>query len=420
MKCLNCSKPISLPDNSRDFFICPSCSMLHMVCSADTKAHLRPPHVSYCPICKEKVSSSYGQGLSSFSRSLVKADSKLVLANSVPLVLGSVKNLFCFCYDLFLIVISDKGKGVVIREDEVVHEFDLNKLFNASLEKIEPYSGGVLLFNSSGHVYRMAYSSIFATSPGADQLTSRCKVSSFDPLTNTLVYYENGIIHRLNVITQRSEREATDYLVRSILYCAQNLFYIGEKQRLYTLVVKSFDTGTQSEKTSPHIKGDGSILAIANERFLAFSTRNQGETHLWSGAWKHLSRKQSAWTMIPMTSAANKLVLKDDSLYIQYLDKIELKDCQGLQGGVMNTQTEVQGLVPGSLEVSQLSDQISYQCVQANQTYTSVLANGFAHKNFQSRGLNSRVIAQAWYNNRLAFIAKENNSYVYIREMMDE
>jgi hypothetical protein len=86
----------------------------------------------------------------------------------------------------------------------------------------------------------------------------------------------------------------------------------------------------------------------------------------------------------------------------------------------MNTQTEVQGLVPGSLEVSQLSDQISYQCVQANQTYTSVLANGFAHKNFQSRGLNSRVIAQAWYNNRLAFIAKENNSYVYIREMMDE
>lgn len=420
MKCLNCSEQIPKPGEADIFSICPTCQMLNMVCIKGKQPHLRPPCVSYCPICKGSVCVDYKEGLSCFSRNLVKADSKLGFADSIPLALGSVRNVFCHCYDLFLIVITDKGKGVVIIENEPINEFDLSKQINSTIESVEPYSSGVLLFLGSGHVYRMPYPSFFSSTPSLDQIATKCKVYSFDSVTETLAYFESGKIHRLNVTTGDDLRESTDYQVRSMIYRSKNLFYIAEKQKLYTLVVKSYDTGTQIEKTTPYLKGDGSIRASANEKYLVFSTRNQGVNQLWSGAWMHLNRRQNSWDSIQLTSAVNKLVLKDDNLIIQYSDKIEIKSIQSLESGVMNAQTDIQGLVPGSLEVSKLSDQISYLSVQANQTYACVLANGFTHNNFQSRGLNSQIVAQTWYKNRLAFIANENNRYVYIRERIDE
>jgi len=425
MICPRCQSVISIIDSNAEYCECPHCLTIFHVCGQEEGHHSSNCNVLYCPVCGKSRESSLDAERSKFMP-IVQNNAQTMKHWSEPQNLGFRKcsHVFHVLFDSFLILISDRGEYVVYDGKNLIEKHSL-KLKEKETILILRYSLKRIVFLSSDQtLYHVGINTLFQQNK-AEKISENVNTFTVDSTKNCVAYVKKSeiIINGMDGTTEKiKESGQIVYLVLN----SEHLFYVKKEAMLFTYVVRSLSLGIFSQKTVTLTDNPDKILASANNKFLAVASCKGNRVLITAGKWKNLTTNAANWDEITVKGSLISIIAgNDDLVFIQYSDRIEIKDMNNLKSGTLNQAREIPDMISQNLSLSLDGNFVSL-CRRdtADTSYDAsqviLLSKSLREEQIGSDKAKFIIDSYSWLNGLLAAVINKNGEYLFSLEIAND
>ena len=425
MICPRCQSVVSTILSNAEYCQCSSCHTVFHVCGPEDDHHSSNCNVLYCPVCGKTSESSVDAERSKFLP-IAQNSAQTTKHWSEPQKLGFRKcsHVFHVLFDSFLIFISNGGEYVVYDGNNLIEKHSL-KLKEKETILILRYSLKRIVFLTSDQtLYQVGINTLLQQS-STEKISENVHTFTVDSPKDCIAYVKKSEIIIIGIDGTTEKIKESGQIVYIVLN-SEHLFYVKKEATLFTYVVRLLHTSKFSQKTVTLTDNPDKILASANNKFLAVALCKGNRVLITAGKWKNLTTNAANWDEITIQGSLTSITAgNDDLVFIQYSDRIELKDMNNLKSGTLNQAREVPDMISQILSLSLDGNFVSLcrrdtadTSYDASQVF--LLSKSLREEYIGSEKARFIIDSYSWLNGLLAAVINKNGEYLFSLEMAND
>lgn len=423
MQCLICASEITLAAQGTNGYIsCSHCGSMFSICKESSPYHLSPFKSKFCPICGADRTRNHSTTESNFSRPLLTEVSSKTKLVAFEIGFPQSPIVFSDAYDLYIYFVDSFGTGKVFLEDKLVNEFQVHLKSGEKVKGISSDIDSLYIITSKNCLIRVKLYELFNSSLKAERIAENISSFAQDRLSGKAVYSQGNVVHEVDNLSPEKELLRENGSVANLQTSESYLFYSVVEGGLTQFVCKSLKDGTESRKTVPSILNPSGLMCVAKHGYIATSFNMGDSTQVWAGRLRFITINGRNWASIDVPGIVSCMNIdKEGLLYLQLNDRLESKAIASLTGGVNHFQKHIPNMLPGSMVLSGISNDLSYGQRVASSLGNEVFTVKTITGDMISEGYTSPIIEEGfqgyhWYHGRIAVTQKINGVYICLLE----
>jgi hypothetical protein len=391
------------------------------VCGHGKERHATYCNVLFCPICGAERDSASNMEMSRF---LEPQSRPTHWTEPQRIGFKNCSNVFHVLFDSFLILISDRGECAVFRDNNLVDLYALNLNRQEKILSLIYGLKKLVFLTNKKSLYQLNLNSLFQQGQ-AEKVGDNVSAFAYDYSRDNLAYAQ-----RNKIVVQRQTHEtehiAVDGTILQMILKNDYLFYAAKEAEILYYLVESLSSGQLSRKTITLTNNPDTIAASANDDYLSVAIKKGNRVLLTAGKWRNLSINAANWDEVQNQGILHTLrVGAEDLVFIQFADRIEVKDINNITAGIMNQVRQVPDMTSqdlcisldgkyisigkrGSSNAGHETSQIYLLSKNLREEYTGLPIPGFMIESY------------SWVNGLLAAVLKRDGEFMLSRETINE
>lgn len=362
MRCFGCDRSLDQNESGKTHLKCDFCGMVCFKCSGKGDAHTYPIFVNFCPVCGEQIVSTESIDASSFlyNPSDIGCDSKKW---TDPKSLGFRKcnNVSMICFESFLIFISDRGQYTIYSSSNLIESASLKIKEKETILRLMFSPRRIVFLTNEKNLYQCSITSLFHNKE-LEFLSGKVDAFDYDLASDNLAFYSGGFIY-VSCFEKPADKTPESGVITKFVIRKGKLFYTKIEKQVMYLVVLSLIEKTQSKLTVTFTDNPDQILTSASNEYLAVLIKKGNNSQLFAGKWRNLIMNSRNWSIIGVNGSVSKILIGNDALvFLQFQDRIEVKDILSLESGARCQRKSISDLYPHSICLSLDCESLSLCC----------------------------------------------------------
>jgi hypothetical protein len=416
MICLECGTEIKIGNSNPEYVKCENCLSVFTVCGNNDDLHAITANLVYCPICGKRNCNTQDQGTAKFLH--LESDQINMTKKWIePINLGfrNCREVYSILIDKFIIFVSEKGQYAIYLNQGLLKgsSFKLNARERINKLLYNPWR--IVILTNEKNLYQIRINNLYQNGV-LEKIENRVDSFDLDKFDDRLAYSKSGeiIVTESDKEMKINEKEMLENLILTKGY----IFFTSRQNNSFNFIVSSLDDQCCSSLTITSIIKPELIFTTSNRDWVSILLSDGTKGKLYTGKWKNLAKNVCNWNQTDIDGIVTDTLICKDTVYIQYADRIEVKELMNPYSGSLNKKRVISNLLPASMYLSADMHHITF-CKRDTETSRYDASQVY----FLSSHLDEEHIASAkadfvihnyfWLNGHLFASMYQNNEYSF-------